>query len=132
MIVDSGAPMSMATIKWMDRYLKCIKVKENEIIEKGCNRKFKMGENVYLSNREIALPVTMKTDRDDYIRKMITVSIVDRKNELMLCGLKTLIEWKAAVFYEKSEIMFGETKKSMYENLRGWSSIGKIRDFGRD
>ena len=61
-----------------------------------------MGENVYMSNREIKLPVRMKTDSDDYIRKMITVRIVDREDELFLCGLKTLIEWKAAVFYEKS------------------------------
>ena len=85
MIVDSGAPMSITTTKWMDRYLKSMGVKENEISEKACNRKFKMGENVYLSNREIALPVRMKTDSDDYIRKMITVSIVDREDKLFLC-----------------------------------------------
>ena len=80
MIVDSGAPMSIATTKWMDRYLKSMEVKEDEITEKVCNRKFKMGENVYLSNREIALPIRIKTDSDDYIRKMITVSIVDRED----------------------------------------------------
>ena len=111
MIVDSGAPMSIATTKWMDRYLKSMEVKEDEITEKVCNRKFKMGENVYMSKREIALPVRMKTDGDDYVRKMITVSIVDREDELFLCGLKTLIEWKAVVFYRKSEMMFDETKK---------------------
>ena len=50
---------------------------------------------------------------------MITVSIVDREDELFLCGLKTLIEWKAAVFYEKSEMMFDETKKRVYMNISG-------------
>ena len=55
MIVDSGAPMSIATTKWMDRYLKSMEVKEDEITEKVCNRKFKMGENVYMRKREIAL-----------------------------------------------------------------------------
>ena len=39
MIVDSGAPVSIA--------------------EKECNRKFKMGENIYLSNREIKLSVAI-------------------------------------------------------------------------
>ena len=89
MIVDSGAPMSIATTKWMDRYLKSMEVKEDEITEKVCNRKFKMGENVYMSNREITLPVRMKTDSDDYIRRTIRVRIVDRKDELFLCGQKT-------------------------------------------
>ena len=78
-----------------------------------------MGENIYLSNRGITFPVRMKTENDDYIRRMITVSIVDREDELFLCGLKTLIEWKAAVFYEKSEMMFDETKKRVYMNISG-------------
>ena len=103
MIVDSDAPVSIATSKWMEKYIKNMEVKKDEITENECKRKFKMGENIYLSNREITLPVRMKTEKDDYIRRMITVSIVDREDELFLCGLKTLIEWKAAVFYEKSD-----------------------------
>ena len=102
-IVDSGTPVSIATSKWMEKYLKNMEVKKDEITENECKRKFKMGENIYLSNREIMLPVRMKTENDDYIRRMITVSIVDREDELFLCGLKTLIEWKAAVFYDKYE-----------------------------
>ena len=86
-------------------------VKKEEITENECKRKFRMGENIYSSKREIMLPVRMKTEKDDYIRRIITVSIVDREHELFLCGLKTLIEWKAALFYEKSEMMFDETKK---------------------
>ena len=50
---------------------------------------------------------------------MIRVSFVDKKDELFLCGLKTLIEWKAAVFYEKSEMMFDETKKRVYISISG-------------
>ena len=131
MIVDSGAPMTITTTKWMDRYLKSMGVKENEISEKACNIKFKMGENVYLSNREIALPVRMKTDSDDYIRKMITVSIVDREDELFLCGLKMLIELKAAIFYEKSEMIFNETKKRVYMHIsEGGHQLVKLKTLG--
>merc|ERR1711895_316254 len=61
----------------------------------------------------------MKTGNYDYIRKIITVTIVEREDELYLCGLKTLIEWKAAVFYEKSEMMFDETKKRVFMNISG-------------
>ena len=91
MIVDSGAPVSIATSKWMERYLKEMEVKKDDIIEKECNRRFKMGENIYLSDKEIMLPVRMKTDNDDFIMKMVTVSLIDREDELFLCGLKTLM-----------------------------------------
>ena len=42
MTVDSGAPNSITTNKWMDKYLKSIEVKVNEMCEKKCNRRFKM------------------------------------------------------------------------------------------
>ena len=42
MIVDSGTPVSIASSKWMERYLKEMEVKKDEITEKECNRKFKM------------------------------------------------------------------------------------------
>ena len=92
MIVDSDAPVSIATSKWMERYLKEMEVKKDEIIEKKCNRRFKMGENIYLSDKEITLLVRMKTDDHDFIMKMVTVSVVDREDELFLCGLKTLMD----------------------------------------
>ena len=40
-IVDSGAPVSIATRKWIEKYLKDMKVKKDEIIERESNRKFK-------------------------------------------------------------------------------------------
>merc|ERR1712089_90541 len=82
MIVDSGAPVSIATSKWMEKYLSEMEVNRDEITERECNRKFKMGENVYKSNRELTLPVRMRTDDDSFMRKMITISIVDRDDNL--------------------------------------------------
>merc|ERR1712002_653612 len=73
MIVDSGAPVSIATSKWMEKYYKTMGVKKEEIVENECKRKFRMGENVYISKKEITLPVRMKTESDDYIRRMITM-----------------------------------------------------------
>ena len=78
MIVDSGAPVLITTSKWMERYLKKMEVKKDKITEKKCNRRFKMGENIYLSDKEIMLPVRMKTYNHDFIMKMMTVSVVDR------------------------------------------------------
>ena len=130
MIVDSGAPVSIATNKWMNGYLRAMKVNKEEIIEKECKRKFRMGENIYLSKQEITLPVRMKTEKE-YIRKMITVSIINREDDLFLCGLKTLIEWKAAVFYGKNEMMFDDTKKRVVMNIsKGGHQLVKLETLG--
>ena len=69
--------------------MKDMEVKKDEITERKCNRKFKMGENIFLSNGDITLILRMKTGKDDYIRKMVTVSIVNREYELFSNGLKT-------------------------------------------
>ena len=58
-----------------------MEVKKDEIKEKECNRRFKMEENIYLSNREITLPVRMRTDNYDFTMKIVTVSIVDREDK---------------------------------------------------
>ena len=52
----------------------------------------------------------MRTDNDDFMMKMVTISVVDRTYELILCGLKTLMEWKAAVYYEKCELKFDDSQ----------------------
>merc|ERR1712240_8176 len=46
MIVDSGAPVLIATSKWMEKYLKEMEVNKDEITERKCNRKFKIGEDL--------------------------------------------------------------------------------------
>ena len=51
MIGDSATPLSIATSKWMDRYLKEMEVKKDEIMEKECNRKFKM-EKIFIGATE--------------------------------------------------------------------------------
>ena len=61
-----------------------MKVKKDEITERECNRKFKMGENIYLSNREITLPVRIKTKNDDYKRKMVIMCRVNREDDSFL------------------------------------------------
>ncbi len=95
------------------------KVKKDEITGNECNRKFKMGENVYKSKRELTLPVRMRTDDDDFTKKMITISVVDRDDDLFLCGLKTLMEWKAAVFYEKCELRFDDSQRKVKIQISG-------------
>ena len=119
MKVDSGTPVSIATSKWMKRYVKEMEVKKDYIMEMECNRRFKKGENIYKSDKEITLQVRMKTDNDAFIMKMVTVSVVDRDDELFLCGLKTLMDWKAELHYEKCELKFDDSQKRVYIKISG-------------
>ena len=94
-----------------------------------------MGENIYLSDKEITLPVRMKTDDHDFIMKMVTVSVVDREDELFLCGLKTLMDWNAAIHYNKCELKFDDSQKRVYIKISGGGhqlvkleTLGEISD----
>ena len=53
----------------------------------------------------------MQDGDGNYMRKSINVNIIDREEDLFLCGLKTLRDWKGAVFYERNEMEFDVTKK---------------------
>ena len=114
MLVDSGAPVLIAPSKWIEKYLKEIELNKDDIIKKEYNRRFKMGENIYLSNKEITLPVRMKTDDHDFIMMMVTESVVDKEDKLFLCGLKTLMDWNAAIHYNKCELKFDDSQKRVY------------------
>ena len=112
-----------------------MEVKKDEITEKECNRKFMMEKIIYKSNRELTLSVRMRTDDDGFMRKMIIVSIVDRDDELFLCGLKTLMEWKATVYYEKCKLKFDDNQKRVNIQISGGGhqlvkleTLGEISD----
>ena len=62
MLIDSGAPKSVVSKDWIERYLKDMKVSEDDIKKRSCYRRFKMGETTYLSEVEIIFPIVLKTD----------------------------------------------------------------------
>ena len=66
MIVDSGAPMSIVSAGWLCKYLKEMEVDEKDVEEKSCNRRFRFGEKVYQSKKDVLMPIIMK------LEKMIT------------------------------------------------------------
>ena len=85
-------------------------VDTGEIDEISFSRRFRLGEKVYVSKKEVTMPVVMKVGVDDYIKKKIVMNLINREGDFFLCGLKTLQEWKAAVFYERNEMEFNVTK----------------------
>ena len=55
---------------------------------------------MYLSMKEVKFPIGVKLEDGDYIKREVTSSVVDKEEELFLCGRKTLNEWRTALFFE--------------------------------
>ena len=53
MIVDSDAPLSLVSEKWMRKNINEKVVDENELEYRNFVRRFRFGENVYLSTKEV-------------------------------------------------------------------------------
>ena len=60
MIVDSGAPLYIVNERWMKKYIEEKEVSVEELEKTCCDRRFRFGENVYLSNSEIRFPIVIK------------------------------------------------------------------------
>ena len=86
MIVDIRAPMVKASSVQIDKYLKSREESKDEIIDKNFDRRFRMGENVLKSDKEITMPVVIEVRNGD--KKIITVSIIEREEDLFLCSLQ--------------------------------------------
>ena len=83
----------------------------DEIEERSFNRRFKFGKKVYLSTKELMMPIFIKTGDKDYIKMIVVASVIAREEDLFLCGLKTLQGWRVEVFYERNELEFTEIEK---------------------
>ena len=117
MIVDSGAPMLILSAGWLEKYLREMEVDARDVEERSCNRRFRFGKKVYKSFKEVTMVIVMKVEDEDYVRKIIDMNVIYREVDLFLCGLKTLREWKASVFYEKNEMEFSLTKKRVSSKI---------------
>ena len=84
---------------------------ERELKYKNCVRRFRMGKNVYMSTREVRFPIVIRMENDDYIKREVTANIIEKEEELFLCGRQILTDWKIAVFFEKNRLAFIENGK---------------------
>ena len=52
-----------------EKYIEQKEVNEEELEPNGCNRRFRFGENVYLSKSEVKFPIVIKMDNRDYVKR---------------------------------------------------------------
>ena len=74
MLIDSGAPKSKLSKKWLEGYLK---VSDEDVKKRSCTGHLKLGRTVYLSSVEVEFPVVMKTDEIDFVKRRIVTNVIE-------------------------------------------------------
>ena len=93
MILDLGAPVSLAGISWMEQYLQEFGLTIDQMNSVPCNQPFVFGPSRrYISKSLIELPIliTRLDGREDVLT--IQMYLVDAEIPF-LCGEKTLEDW---------------------------------------
>ena len=111
MLIDSGAPKSIVSSRWIEGYLKDAKVDKEDVKRKDFTRRFQMEKTVYLSKTEVTFPIIMKTENDDYVKKSIMANIINSDKVNFLCGRETTKGWKMKVDMEEDKLEFKEQGK---------------------
>ena len=86
MIVDSGAPLSIVSSRWLKRYIEEAKVDEYVLEYKNCVTRFRLRKILYVSTSGVKFPIVKKVDNNDFIKREITANIIDSEEVSFLCG----------------------------------------------
>ena len=92
MILDLGAPMSLAGKKWMDQYLRDHELEINKMKMSECHQIFRFGPSKqYVSKMMVELSVIVRRmDGKEDVLKVFTY-LVDA-DVPFLCGKRTMVE----------------------------------------
>ena len=112
MLVDSGAPLSIVSSKWLNNYVKEVEIDNTDIIYKDSARRFILRKTQYLSTSEVTFPIMIKVENDDYIKRELTANVIETDDISFLCGRKTLEEWDTKVDFKGKKLEFKENEKS--------------------
>ena len=72
-----------------------------------------MGERTYVSEVEIAFPIILKTDREDYVKREVTAYVINAEGVNFLLGKEMLKEWKVSIDYEENKMEMKEKGKNV-------------------
>ena len=106
MIIDSGAPVSLVSSKWLKNYIKEAKVEDESIVKASSNRRFRLGKTPYISTEKVTFPIVIKTDDDDLIKREVTANVIVSDEVNFLCGEETLQGWRMVLDFEDKKLGF--------------------------
>ena len=86
MVINSGAPISLVSLAWFERYMKGAKIDEEEVKKSESYQRFRLGKTLYLSREKVCFPVVLKTDKGDLIKREVMANIIESEELTFLCG----------------------------------------------
>merc|ERR1712030_10354 len=92
MIIDSGAPVSLMSSAWLANYIEEAKVDHEDIVKGSSNRRFRLGKTPYTSPEKVIFPVVIKTDDNDFMKRIVIANVIDSNEVNFLCGAETLVD----------------------------------------
>ena len=91
-----------------------------------------MGETTYLSEVEIRFPIVLKTDNGDYMKREVTVYIIDADRVNFLLGRETIKEWRLKIDVDDDKLEFKEKgKKVELVESKGGHSVVNLELVGK-
>ena len=88
LIVDSGAPLSIVSERGLKKYIEKKVVIEKDFQYKNCGRRFRFGENIYISMKEVKFPIVVKVEDGDFVKREVTTKFLEKKEELFFLWKK--------------------------------------------
>ena len=98
MILDLGAPVSIACVSWMKQYLEDFNLEIEDMKSVSCNQPFVFGPSRrYISKSLVELPflVTRMDGKEDVL--IVQTYLVDAEVPF-LCGKQTLESWNVNIY----------------------------------
>ena len=72
-----------------------------------------MGETTYLIEVEIKVPIVLKTDSGDYVRRELTVYIIDAERVNFIFRRETIKDWRISLDFEEDKLEFKGKEKNV-------------------
>merc|ERR1712074_396073 len=113
MIIDSGAPVSLISSAWFANYISEAKVDNEEISKSSSNRRFRLGKTPYISTEKVTFPVVIKTDDNDFMKRIVTANVIQSNEVNFLCGEETLVDWRTVLDFEEKKLGFKDPQKKV-------------------
>ena len=113
MLMDVGAPSSLAGKEYLERYLVHAGLEKENLEVLKCQKKFKFGPGkVYNVTQLYRLPVVVKTEEQKEVFLSMDVAEVEVP-VLILCGMDTMEEWDMVLHVKEKMV---EVKDSQNKN----------------
>ena len=61
----------------------------------------------------MVIPIVMRTEDDDFVKKSVSVNVIPAEEVGFLCGDETLNEWGATLDFSKRRLGFEEREKKI-------------------